>query len=152
MLAGEPEPEVTWYKDGNKLKPRKPDARVRIDWDLKEDTNTLIISEACATDSGQYTVKATNDSGSITETVNVSVSAPKQNQKKPQEKNKADETVGETTEEEVVDIPDAKEKIANVTETTGPKFEVAPEATTVEIGETLTLKCKLAGLHSLLFI
>ena len=72
-FTGDPDPDVTWYKDGKQLKPRKWDRRVKIDWDMKTDMQTLQIRDATEDDAGDYMVKATNDNGSTSMTVNVCV-------------------------------------------------------------------------------
>ena len=137
MLLGEQDAKITWYKDDKPIKPKKSDQRVKVDWDMTEDITVLSISGVKLEDAGDYLVKATTEDGTVSELVTVTVN-------KPVAQKVVEETV-ETTEtvEAATDHP--KEETATESEAVGPKFEIAPEATSVDIGETLTLKCKVAG-------
>ena len=57
-LIGVPMPEVSWYKNKNKLEESE---RTKVE--MKEETGvcTLEIREATAEDSGQYTVQLSNE-------------------------------------------------------------------------------------------
>ena len=65
--------EVSWTKDGKKLKPKKKDKRLKIDLDTKTNTSTLELAEATMEDVGEYAVVAENEGGMSTCTVSVSV-------------------------------------------------------------------------------
>lgn len=73
IFTGEPEPEVKWFKGEKQLKKSKKDPRIKIDWDMSQDLNILIINDATADDSGEYTVVAENENGSFKFTVTVLV-------------------------------------------------------------------------------
>ena len=144
-VLGEPEPDVSWYKGSKKLKSKKPDKRVKIDYDLKEDINTLTISDATTDDSGEYIIEATSAAGTTSETVKVTVTSTTKKAK--------EETTEDTESEKVQDIAASKDKKADVSEVKGPQFEIAPEATTVDVGGSFTLKCKVSGeSHSTVFL
>ena len=136
-ITGEPDAEITWYKDEKKIKPKKTDQRVKIDWDMTEDVTTLSIYGVSVEDAGDYLVKATTKDGTVSELVTVTVN-------KPVAQNVMQHTV-ETSETVEAAMDQPKEETATESEAVGPKFEIAPEATSVDIGETLTLKCKVAG-------
>ena len=53
-------PEVTWYKGKKPIKKSK-DKRVKSVFDQKANVAKLVITEAVAEDSGEYTVKLSNE-------------------------------------------------------------------------------------------
>ena len=142
ITVGDTEAEITWYKDDKKIKPKKSDKRVKVDWDMAEDLTSLSISDATIEDAGKYLVKATTKEGTVTELVTVTVNEPIKVKTAP---HKATEETTEKAEtvEPTKDKPE--EETAVESETVGPKFEIAPEAMTVEVGGTINLKCKVAG-------
>ena len=73
--AAEPEAEVTWSKDGKKLKKKKKDDRFSMKYDTASAQHVLEIKDATAEDHGKYDVTATNANGSVTHTINVNVTA-----------------------------------------------------------------------------
>ena len=66
--TGEPEPEVVWLKDGKRIKPKKRDTRLKIDWDISTDMYFLEIQTATQDDKGTYEVVVTNDKGEMRST------------------------------------------------------------------------------------
>ena len=71
-FSASPEPEVTWSKDGKSVT-SKDDTRVKVT--SKENTYTLKIKRATASDSGEYTVTAVNSEGTVSHAIPVSVAA-----------------------------------------------------------------------------
>ena len=67
---------MTWYKDDEPIKPKKGDKRIKIDWDMKQDLNILVIEKALAEDAGKYTAIAENKFGSFKFSVTVLVGKP----------------------------------------------------------------------------
>ena len=65
---GDPEPDVIWLKDGKRIKPKKHDTRVKIDWDISSDMYFLEIQNASKGDQGTYEVVVTNDKGEMRST------------------------------------------------------------------------------------
>lgn len=72
-IADQPQPDVTWAKDGKKLKPKKKDKHIKADYDADTGTQYLEISEATYEDAGEYTMTAENDGGIVACTVSVNV-------------------------------------------------------------------------------
>lgn len=174
MVTGDPEPDVTWHRGDTEVKKSKRDRRIKTDWDIKEDIYSLLISDATKEDSGDYTVRATNENGSFTYTVTVLVGIPEGAQivettrkttsvhetiidgevverieKEDTKVEKADDVVETKKEvvEEVVQQEEVKEvKAAKPKEDTkSPKIEVPPEPVEVDVGETIKLSCKVTG-------
>ena len=141
-LHVESDAEITWYKDDKQIKPKKSDKRVKVDWDMAEDLTSLSVSDATIEDAGNYLVKATTKEGTVTELVTVAVTEPATVKKAP---HKA--VVKITDKEEKVepakDIPNQETAVES--ETAGPKFELSPKPVTVEVGGSISLKCKVAG-------
>lgn len=73
VLTGEPEPDVKWFKDDVELKTSKKNKRIKTDWDIKENMYILEIKDARNEDTGDYVLKAENDSGFLKATINVIV-------------------------------------------------------------------------------
>ena len=147
LNSGESEAEITWYKDDKKIKPKKNDKRVKVDWDMTEDLTSLSISNVTIEDGGNYLVKATTKEGTVKELVTVTVNEPATVRKAPSDTKEPKEAVEETIEGEEVGAAKEKpnEEKAVSSKTEAPQFEIAPEPVTVEIGGTVTLKCKVAG-------
>ena len=61
--TAEEEPEVRWLKDGKHLKQTKANKRLRIDWNISDDSYFLEIHNATLEDVGKYTVVVSNDAG-----------------------------------------------------------------------------------------
>merc|ERR1712113_156237 len=69
-VTAQPEPEVKWYKDDKKIKEKK-DKCVKIGKD--GDLFFLEVTTATIEDGGKYTIKATNEGGSVAHDVTVMV-------------------------------------------------------------------------------
>ena len=69
LLAGEPPPEVEFFKNGRPVDTR--DSRVTIS--RTKETCKLQVTNAISGDSGKYTVTATNERGRTSHTVSVDV-------------------------------------------------------------------------------
>ena len=76
-IAGDPSPDVTFYKGDKQIKVRKYDKRIQIDWNMDTDVYELIIKNAKKEDAGDYVIKAENSTGHFTYTVSVVVGKPK---------------------------------------------------------------------------
>ncbi len=68
---GQPEPDLTWSRDGDIIKPKKRDRRVSVDWDVNTDIQSLTIQKAAAADCGVYTATARNKVGEASVSVRV---------------------------------------------------------------------------------
>lgn len=68
-VTGMPEPEVSWYKDGQ---PVKKDEHIEIIHD--EDTSALILMYSKADDAGDYTCKAVNEAGDAESSAHLHIS------------------------------------------------------------------------------
>ena len=75
-LQGQPEPEVSWTKDGEQVRATSNDPRVSIEMDVAEHLFTLEISDAKQGDSGSYKINAKNSEGTISQVVQVDVLSP----------------------------------------------------------------------------
>ena len=165
---GDPEPEVTWYKGEKKLKMSKREPRIKIDWDMAQDLNILVIMDANKDDSGEYTVVAENEHGTFRFTVTVLVgkTAGAEIIRTTESKRTVttiEETVvdgevvertsksetSEATPEVTVEKTDISEGPLPVEviheEGTAPKFEQPPEPMLVDIGEEIRLTCRVTG-------
>lgn len=68
-VTGMPEPDVSWYKDGQ---PIKQDKRVEIVHD--DDTSALILMYGTLEDAGDYTCKASNEAGDAKSSAHLHIS------------------------------------------------------------------------------
>ena len=71
VQLGTPDPDVTWYKNGKKVKSRK-DPRIKANWDMKTDIYSLDVKDIISSDYGEYAVKVENELGVLKHSVNVS--------------------------------------------------------------------------------
>lgn len=67
-VAGQPPPEITWYKDGSKIT-SSPDFELV----QEDDIHSLCIPEVFYEDAGQYTVEAKNPAGQTQCTANLRI-------------------------------------------------------------------------------
>jgi Immunoglobulin I-set domain len=72
-LAEEPPAEVSWAKNGKKLKKSKKDKRINFGVDETTGCNFLEIAESAMEDSGEYTLTAENEGGIVACTVSVNI-------------------------------------------------------------------------------
>ena len=112
---GDPEPEVTWLKEGKEIKIKKKDKRIRTDWDMKTDEYILEIQNASKDDIGEYTAVAKNEKGSITVVMTVTFKVKKVKAKEIEEEKKP-EVVEEAIE--VEETQAAESSITSIDETT----------------------------------
>ncbi|VDI56857.1 titin [Mytilus galloprovincialis] len=70
-VAGQPPPEITWYKDGSKIT-SSPDFELV----QEDDIHSLCIPEVFCEDAGQYTVEAKNPAGQTQCTANLRIEVP----------------------------------------------------------------------------
>ena len=76
FYPGKPVPEVTWYKGEYPISASRRDPRAHLSWDAKHEQCVLTIKDARFDDSGEYTLRASDDKAVITAAVTVKVSAP----------------------------------------------------------------------------
>ena len=120
---------------------------MKVDWDVKTNLRILEIEASTLEDSGEYTVKATNDAGSSQATFTVSVTAVVKEVPKEEKLEEKEEAV---TEEEIVEVVEVAEtcvvteKAAEaVSDIPAPTFKVAPKPVTVTEGGVIKLACKV---------
>ena len=139
LCLAEVEPEVVWSKDGKVIKQKKKDKRIKIDWNVSDDTYFLEINESTVEDSGKYTVTVSNKGGSVEESVDVTVKLPA-----PEVK---EEEVSAEAAVEVAEAPEvkeeAKEAVVEEVVVKVPEFAMSPQAVTVTEGESFVLKFRL---------
>ena len=116
----EEEPEIKWKKDGKKINAKK-DKRVKIDWNIKDDTQFIQFKKSTMEDSGEYTVTVSNSAGEVKKTAKVVVEKPA-----PEEPEEEEEEEEESEEEE--------EKVVK------PEFVKMPKGVSVMEGETILIK------------
>ena len=130
--TGEPEPEIKWLRDGIRIKPKKSDKRLKIEWDMKEDLNILQLNSVTVEDAGQYMIVASNPAGKTSSTAIVSVMQAANKVHMVEEvslESTGETTEGETdTEAETTDYETATEtevdfETAEETETETEDFE-----------------------------
>ncbi len=106
---GDPEPDVTWLRNGKEIKVKKKDKRIKIDWDMKTDEYTLEIQNASKDDIGEYTAVAKNVKGTITVLITVTFKVKKEAKKEVKKKEeKQKEVVEETVEIGETKLPESK--------------------------------------------
>lgn len=76
LTPGKPPPEVKWMKGDYPISGSRRDPRISQSWDAKHEQCVLNIKDARFDDSGEYSVRVSNDKAVITTTVTVKVSAP----------------------------------------------------------------------------
>ncbi len=139
ICPGEPEPEVTWLKDGKEIKIKKKDKRIRTDWDMKTDEYILEIKSATKEDIGEYTAVATNEKGTINFVISVTLRVKKEKtEKQEKEKEVVEEMVEieETSQAEcavkTVEEVKIEEKVKSETEITTSEEKKVEEKQKVE--------------------
>uniref|UniRef100_A0A8C8R987 Ig-like domain-containing protein n=1 Tax=Pelusios castaneus TaxID=367368 RepID=A0A8C8R987_9SAUR len=70
-FSGEPAPEITWYYKGRKLASQEQQGRFHIE--TSEDLTTLIIMDVQKNDGGLYTLNLSNEFGTDSATVNITI-------------------------------------------------------------------------------
>ncbi len=141
MKLGQPEPEVTWLKEGKEIKIKKKDKRIQTHWDMQTDEYTLEIQNATKDDIGEYTAVAKNEKGTITVVMTVMF------------KVKEDKKISMKTEviEETVEVEEAKQahSVVTTSETEVEKVKLETKAEKVsleeEVSEEFSLKEKSKG-------
>ena len=73
--TGEPEPTVTWYKDGEELVEADLSDHIRIVMDDEDKSSELQIEEVELSDTGNYACNVSNDAGSESQTKRLEVQA-----------------------------------------------------------------------------
>ena len=132
VLIGNPEPLITWKKEGKVL--NNQDTRFDVSWCL----NTLEIKDALVDDA----IEASNSLGTVEGTVTVTVEPTKE----PEEEEPVNEAVcvEETTTQETVAEHDDKEEESTEISVI-PEIMIKPENITVTPGESVKLSCKIKG-------
>ncbi|KPP57798.1 hypothetical protein Z043_124439 [Scleropages formosus] len=70
-FSGDPVPEIEWTRSGRTLPSAEDSGRFHVE--TAEDLTTLIITNVKEKDAGAYTLKLSNELGSDTATVNISI-------------------------------------------------------------------------------
>ena len=71
--SGLPDPEVSWFKSGEPIKPRPEDTRVCVEIDTSDHVYTLEVQDAKPSDSGEYAITAVNSAGKVYHAMSVNV-------------------------------------------------------------------------------
>ncbi len=169
---GDPEPDVTWLRNGKEVKVKKKDKRIKIDWDMKTDEYTLEIQNASKDDIGEYTAVAKNEKGTVTVVITVTFKIKKEVKKEEKKEEQQKEIVEESIEVEEAapaeskaptvvqeDVTaeetkkvEEKPKDDNKKEVEGkPSFVKQPENIQIEEGETIRLVCQVKGMITIIF-
>lgn len=100
---------MKWYKGDERIKPKKSDKRLRIDYDTAAELHSLEIISATLDDVAKYTMKAVNEYGSAKASVKVEVRKVSEGKKEVikvdvvdgvDEQTQVEEKVKKTTKEE----------------------------------------------------
>ena len=135
VLIGNPEPLITWKKEGKVL--NNQDTRFDVSWGL----NTLEIKDTLVDDAGAYTIEASNSLGTVEATVTVTVEPTKEPEEEPV--NEAVCVEETTTQETVAEHDDKEEESTEISVV--PEIMIKPEDITVTPGESVKLSCKIKG-------
>ena len=133
ICPGEPEPEVTWLKDGKEIKIKKKDKRMRTDWDMKTDEYILEIKSATKEDIGEYTAVATNEKGTINVVISVAFKVKKETTKKQEEVKEVIEEVIEVEETKQAECAVKTAEEIKVEETVKTEPEITSEEKTASV-------------------
>ncbi|XP_041477901.1 uncharacterized protein LOC121425834 isoform X6 [Lytechinus variegatus] len=123
-VSGNPEPTVTWHHND---RPLRPDGRIKV---VKEDTTyTMQISQAEPEDTGKYTIRAENEKGQESSSVEINVPRPP--------------VVIPIHQEEVQSAP---APAAKTPPGTAPRFKTRLKDLVIPDGQPFELTCKVAGM------
>ena len=128
----EEEAEIKWMRNGKEIKATKKDKRIKIDWNMKDDSQFLEIKEATVEDAGTYTVVISNSGGSSQSVAKVTVNRPVVEEPESEEEEEEESEESESSEESEDEIKIPK-----------PQFAQAPTAVTVQVEETIRLTFRL---------
>ena len=134
----EEEPEVMWFKGGKKLTQTKANPRLKIDWNISDDSFYLEIRKAILDDAGKYTVVISNDSGKAEVTTDVQV-------KEAEVEEIKEDKVAEVESGKEIKIEEAREEKAENIEAKVilPVFKKKPESLIIDEGGKIQLKFQL---------
>ncbi|XP_063953801.1 titin-like isoform X4 [Lytechinus pictus] len=122
-VSGNPEPTVTWHHND---RPLRPDGRIKV---VKEDTTyTMQIGQAEPEDTGKYTIRAENEKGQESSSVEINVPRPP--------------VVIPIHQEEVQSAP---APAAKTPPGTAPRFKTRLKDLVIPDGQPFELTCKVAG-------
>ena len=143
FYSADEEPEITWSRNGKTIK-KKKDKRVKIDWNISDDTHFLEIKESVVEDSGKYTVNVSNKSGSVEESVEVTVKLPAQEPQQEVQEEEVSADLSAKSEEK----PEVSEEAEVEAVVKLPEFSMKPEAVSVVQGEKIIIKfCLVEGME-----
>lgn len=145
-FPGQPEPEVTWFKDDKPIKPKKKDKKYKVDWDVTTDVCSLEIKDVAQDDAGNYTAKASNTHGIAEATVSVVIG--KEKEAAPKKKKKAKLVASsktEVTEEETEKALIVEGKSETETTTAAKKGMSVKGTTETEAEEAVAGKMAVKG-------
>lgn len=151
VSPGIPSPEVKWYRDGDKLKPKK-DPRISTDFDVRQGLHILTIRNTTKQDEGCYKIKIVNEEGSVSVTVMVTECEPT-SKKMVKRFTEGEETRGVSlisgTSEQVPDTVSPTKTTERIKkredEPCEPKIEVSPQPVEFIEGGDIQLSCKVSG-------
>ena len=127
--TGEPEPEVVWFKDGKKIKPKKRDTRLKIDWDISTDMYFLEIQNATKHDQGTYEVVVSNDKGEMKTTFMLTYHEAREVKVKEEQIEVEKVTTAQTSATEQMVVSEQETQVQKAVKT---KTQVEQEITTVD--------------------
>ena len=153
ISTGEPRPEISWYKNGKKVKPSKKDVRIQVEYDSSEQVSLLSISDATNDDAAVYSVKAKNTAGSVTQSVNVTVNDTQKEDSAKEQPAAAISDSDRPTETEESEMSTMDESdIESAPTTTPPVVLTKLQPVHVNEGESIVLKAKFQGTFVHIFL
>lgn len=115
ISPGDPFPEVTWFRNSKKIKPKKNDVKYMTE--IKPEAQLLVIKDLVPEDGGDYVVKLSNPHGTAKAMALLTVTKP--------------EVVEASQNGEVT-----KEKV---------EVEMLSDNTKAKAGEKICLTCRVKG-------
>ncbi len=167
-LTGDPDPEVTFYKDGNPILVKK-NPKCHIAWDPPSDSYTLVIRNAGPEDAGQYTARAVNENGDISCGAKITVGKGEPFAQLTvidvltgESSSETEHECGKSNKKRLAEMLEAEpdlslirehaESSSSEEENYAPRIEIVPEPVTVKEGETIRLATKVTGQRSYCYI
>ncbi|XP_076638516.1 obscurin isoform X8 [Colletes latitarsis] len=148
-VAGTPDPEVKWFKDGQEV---STDARIKITRDSKrQESYDLTVTLVKGSDGGVYEVRAENELGYVTSKSKVIVMT--KTEESVEEKTKTIEKITVEEEETMVQKVEEEDVDAKVqqAEESGPEGRVKLETQNVQVmrgqGDTITISVASTTTH-----
>ncbi|KZC06585.1 Muscle M-line assembly protein unc-89 [Dufourea novaeangliae] len=145
-VAGTPDPEVKWFKDGQEV---SADARIKITRDSKrQESYDLTVTLVKGSDGGVYEVRAENELGYVTSKSKVIVMTKTEEGVEEMQKEIVEKI---TVEEEEKIVEEDVEATPQQAEESGPEGRVKLETQSVEVirgqGDTITISVASTTTH-----